>query len=169
MKTLLLMRHAKSSWKRKKLRDHDRPLSKRGKRDAPLMGEFLLTQCLVPDLILSSTAKRARKTAEKVGAACGLETPPTLADDLYPGDEDIFWQVIAGLDDKFERVMIVGHNPALEEFLALLLGRSELMPTGAIADVSLPIASWQHFTTDTLGTLLYRWCPKELIGKTATE
>ncbi|MFG0335704.1 MAG: SixA phosphatase family protein, partial [Maioricimonas sp. JB049] len=71
MKTLLLMRHAKSSWADPSKADHDRPLNARGKRDAPRMGQWLLEQNLVPDRIVSSTARRARKTASRVASGCG--------------------------------------------------------------------------------------------------
>ena len=72
MKTLLMLRHAKSSWKDGSLSDHDRPLNERGKRDAPRMGQILKEQALVPELIISSTAKRARKTAAKMAEAAGI-------------------------------------------------------------------------------------------------
>ena len=71
MKTLLILRHAKSSWNYPELSDYDRPLNKRGKRDAPRMGKFLREQKLTPDRILTSSAKRARRTASKVAKACG--------------------------------------------------------------------------------------------------
>ena len=82
MKTLLLLRHAKSSWKHPELADHDRPLNKRGKRDAPSIGQLVSDKGLVPDLIMSSTAKRARKTARAVAKASGykgkIELTPTF-------------------------------------------------------------------------------------------
>nr|NIL98123.1 hypothetical protein [Planctomycetales bacterium]NIP70269.1 hypothetical protein [Planctomycetales bacterium] len=83
MKTLLLLRHAKSSWDDSALDDHDRPLNKRGKRDAPRMGQLLVQQDLVPDCILTSTARRARKTAEAVAKACGGVVPLTEMPELY--------------------------------------------------------------------------------------
>ena len=83
MKTLLILRHAKSSWKDASLADHDRPLNKRGKRDAPRMGRLLQEQDLVPDRIISSTAKRARNTAKAVAKACNCKDKVELTSEFY--------------------------------------------------------------------------------------
>ena len=83
MKTLLLMRHAKSSWKDESRDDHDRPLNERGKKEAPRMGQLLLDQHLLPDLMLSSDAKRCRRTVEKVAAAAGYRGETVLTSELY--------------------------------------------------------------------------------------
>ena len=83
MKTLLILRHAKSDWETPDVADHDRPLNGRGKRDAPRMGRLLRDENLVPDLIISSTAKRARKTAKLVAEASGYEGEIRLAETLY--------------------------------------------------------------------------------------
>ena len=85
MKTLLLLRHAKSSWKDKDASDHDRPLNKRGKRNAALMGWLLQKEVLVPDIIVSSTAVRARDTAVRVAKSCYYKGQITYADSLYLG------------------------------------------------------------------------------------
>jgi phosphohistidine phosphatase len=83
MKTLLIMRHAKSSWKDPDLPDHDRPLNKRGKHDAPSMGKLLKDEDLIPDLIISSTAARAKKTAELVAKACKYKGEISLNQSLW--------------------------------------------------------------------------------------
>ena len=83
MKTLLLMRHAKSSWDDPDVADHDRPLNKRGKKDAPRMGQWLAEQGLTPEVIVTSTAKRARKTAELVAESCGCQREPIVLPELY--------------------------------------------------------------------------------------
>ena len=83
MKTLLILRHAKSSWNNLDLPDYDRPLNKRGKRDAPRMGDFLRHQDLVPDLIISSTAKRAKKTAKLFAKAVGYKEKISLETSFY--------------------------------------------------------------------------------------
>src|SRR3990172_12140295 len=83
MKTLMLLRHAKSSWKDAEVPDHDRPLNKRGKKTAPQMGRLLSTEGLVPDLILSSTAVRARETAKAVAKDSSYKGPTELLDSLY--------------------------------------------------------------------------------------
>ena len=83
MKTLLLLRHAKSSWKDGDLDDHDRPLNKRGKRDAPRMGQLLRDQDLLPELILTSSARRCRKTAEHVIQSSGYRGETRITGELY--------------------------------------------------------------------------------------
>src|SRR5262245_21239646 len=98
MKTLLLLRHAKSDHADPGLADHARPLNERGKRDAPRVGERLLAAGLVPDAILSSTAKRAKKTAEKAAAACNFKPPLRLVPELYLASPSAILGVVATLD-----------------------------------------------------------------------
>ena len=102
MKTLLILRHAKSSWKHPELSDHDRPLNKRGRHDAPLIGHLLKEKGLVPDLIISSTAVRAKDTALVVGAS-----------------PDVYIQAISDVagDNNYSTLLVVGHNPGLEELI----------------------------------------------------
>lgn len=168
MKTLLLMRHAKSSWKKSR-RDHDRPLSRRGKQDAPRMGELLMREHLVPDVVLSSTARRARKTASKVAKAAGFSGDILLVDGLYPGDDDAFLHTLSGVDDRAEIVLLVGHNPALEQFLGALCGEAEFLPTSALAHLKLRIESWADFNSTTEADLLGVWRVKNLDEKTSTQ
>jgi phosphohistidine phosphatase len=162
MKTLLILRHAKSSWKDEDLSDHDRPLNKRGKRDAPRMGKLLRERPLVPDLIVSSTAKRARKTASKVAKQCGYEGVIELTGDLYLAAPEQYLQVLCGVPDHIECVMIVGHNPGAEDLLAQLTGQSAHLPTAALAHVKLPIDNWSELGADTQGELAEFWCPRDL-------
>jgi phosphohistidine phosphatase len=162
MKTLLLLRHAKSSWKNPDLADHDRPLNVRGKRDAPRMGEFLAEQDLIPDLIVTSTAKRARKTVKKVAAACGYEGEIVKTSALYHAWPDEIVSVLNSLPGDPERVMVVGHNPGMEEYLELLTDEELFMPTATLAQISLPIDHWRELDLDTAGILLNLWRPREL-------
>lgn len=162
MKILFMLRHGKSSWDNPKLDDHDRPLKKRGRRDAPRMGKLLKTQDLVPDLIVSSTAERAFSTAELVAEHCGYGGAIQRTETLYHGSPEDFVKVIAQADNECDRVMIVGHNPGLEELLRILTGRAERLPTAALARVNLPIANWRELTLNTRGTLDKVWRPKEL-------
>src|ERR671934_2596347 len=94
MKSLLILRHAKSSWKHPELSDHDRPLNKRGKRDAPKIGHLLKEKDLVPDLIISSTAVRAEKTAKLVAKASKYKGNVTLTDSLYAAGPDAYIDVL---------------------------------------------------------------------------
>ncbi len=162
MKSLLILRHAKSSWKVLDLADHDRPLNERGKRDAPRMGHLLRDENLVPSLVLSSTAKRARKTAAKVAQACGYEGHIQLDDRLYHADCQAWLEVLREVPEENDRVLGVGHNPDLEELLELLTGCSEAMPTAALAHVALPIASWQQLPDEPEGKLVHLWRPRDL-------
>ena len=162
MKSLLILRHAKSSWSHPGLSDHDRPLNKRGKRDAPRMGKLLLDEDLLPDLIISSTAKRARKTASRVVKASGYGGKVVKARDLYHAFPEDYVSVLRKLAAKNKCVMIVAHNPGLEELLETLTGQAERLPTAALAQVSLPIDRWRALTLETKGTLVNLWRPKEM-------
>ena len=162
MKTLLILRHAKSSWGDEELSDHDRPLNKRGKRDAPRMGKLLRDTALAPDLIISSTAKRARKTAAKVAKSCRYEGVIELAGELYLAVPSAYLEVLRNVADHYERVMVVGHNPGLEDLLTLLTGERTPLPTAALAHIAVDIPSWHELSEDSRGNLLDLWRPKEL-------
>jgi len=161
MKTLLLMRHAKSSWKNPELSDIERPLNKRGKKDAPFMGTMLKEKELVPQLILSSTAVRARQTTELVAAACDFVGDILYLEPFYLAESAAYLSGLATLPNDTELVMVVGHNPGLEGLLQILSGRIEALPTGTIAYLSLPIASWHDLHTDTEGELLELLLPPD--------
>jgi phosphohistidine phosphatase len=164
MKTLLLMRHAKSSWSESGLADHDRPLNKRGKQAAPEMGRLLRKEGLVPDLILCSTARRSRQTAEAVAQACGYEGTVESQRDLYYSDAACYTDILRHLPDRVNCVLLVGHNPESEELLEMLTGSAERMTTAAIAHIDLPIAHWQLLTEALDVPLLHLWRPRELEG-----
>jgi phosphohistidine phosphatase len=162
MKTLLILRHAKSSWGDPSLADHDRPLNARGKRDAPRMGQLLADQDLKPDLIVSSTAKRARKTAAKVAKACGFELEVELNGRLYHAYPEDYVQVLREVDDQHQRVLVVGHNPGLEELVATMAGQYQSMPTAALAHVVIDVDYWGDLRVTSTGRLVSLWLPKEL-------
>jgi phosphohistidine phosphatase len=162
MKTLLILRHAKSSWKNLLLADIDRPLNKRGKRDAPHMGALLREQDLVPDLILSSPAVRARKTAKAVSENSGYEGEIEIHPDFYPGDPDTFIGTFYSIPDHIASVLIVAHNPGLEDLLYVLTGESARLPTSALAQVSLPVDRWLDLDDEVDGKLVNLWLVKEL-------
>jgi phosphohistidine phosphatase len=162
MRTLLILRHAKSSWKNPGLADVNRPLNKRGKRDAPRMGRLLREQDLVPDIILSSPAVRARKTAQAVSIESGYEHEIEVHRDFYPGDPYAFCEALVELPETIHIALIIGHNPGLEEFLDTLTGESAGLPTSALAQISLPINSWRELGDDVDGELVDLWRVKEL-------
>jgi phosphohistidine phosphatase len=161
-RTLLLLRHAKSSWKEPGLVDHDRPLKKRGRRDAPRIGRLLREEGLVPELIISSTARRARETADLVATECGCKKGIEFSDGLYESGPDGYVRVVRDLPDEVAKVLVVGHNPALEETLALLTGRSEPLPTAALAQVDFQLPHWRDLQAGVLGEIMHLWRPREL-------
>ncbi|MBN2500933.1 MAG: histidine phosphatase family protein [Anaerolineales bacterium] len=162
MKTLLIMRHAKSSWADKDLPDHERPLNARGKIDAPRMGELLNAEDLIPEAILCSTAKRAKSTAKLLVESVPFEGEITTLRDFYHGGPEDFIDALSDLPDEVDVAMIVGHNPDLEYFLDVLTDASERMPTAAIAYVELPIDAWDDLDEDVEGDLVEIWRPKEV-------
>jgi phosphohistidine phosphatase len=162
MKTLLILRHAKSSWRKAELADHDRPLSKRGKRDAPRIGNLLRREELVPDLIISSSATRARRTAELVSEACGYGGELQLERDLYAADPEAYLDALQLLPESIKCVMVVGHNPGLEELLELLTGEWQRLPTAALAQVKLRLDAWEKIDEEPQGKLVNLWLPRQL-------
>ncbi len=162
MKTLLILRHAKSSWADMSLDDYERPLNKRGKRDAPRIGRLLRTEDLLPDLVISSKARRARRTARAVADASGFEGELALTDEFYHASPEAYIEVLCELPAEFDCVMIVGHNPGLEYLLEMMTDEDERMPTAALAQVSLLIDTWAQLDVDTVGKLVRLWRPREL-------
>ena len=143
MKTLFLIRHAKSSWDDPALPDMDRPLNDRGRRDAPKMGERLAKRDVKPDLILSSPAMRALKTAEIIAKKLDYRRKDIVVDDrLYAVGADDLLDVIHKLDDKLERVMLFGHNPELTELAHRLSNKITHIPTCAVAEFTFDAKSW---------------------------
>ena len=162
MLTLLLLRHAKSSWKDTDLDDHDRPLNKRGKRDAPRMGQLLRDEHLLPDLIVSSSAKRARRTAELVAEASGYRGETRLTCDAYDASAAQLLAVVQSFPGTAQRVMLVGHNPGLEELLEQLTGQYRPLSTAALARLEIPCEKWSEINTETRANLQHLWQPREL-------
>jgi len=163
MKTLLLMRHAKSSLKEGDLPDFERPLSKRGEKDAPRIGKLLKDKKLTPDLILSSTAQRASQTAELVAEKCKYKGEIVFVNDFYLGEPDAYLNTLRELDDDTSNlVLVIGHNPGLESLLQLLTGQVESLPTSAIAHLELPIRTWKALTTDIIADLKHLWLPRDV-------
>jgi len=162
MKTLLILRHAKSSWKQPELADHDRPLAKRGRRDGPRMGRLLLREHLAPDAILTSTARRAQDTAALVAEHCGHDEPLQIHSALYEADPSTIIDLLRELDDQVDRVMVVGHNPELERLLEQLTGRCERLPTAALVHLQLNISGWRDLDFGVEAALMQLWRPRQL-------
>ena len=162
MKTLLLLRHAKSSWKHPELADHDRPLNKRGKRTAPLMGALLQDEDLSPDLILCSSAVRAHMTALLVAKASAYAGKIKQTPRLYLAEPKTYVEVLRQVDEKHGHVLVVGHNPGLEALIEALTGEAMMMPTAALVKVELPLKRWRDLDLNTECKLVTVWRPKDL-------
>ena len=148
MRTLLVLRHGKSSWSDPALDDHDRPLKKRGRRGAKSIGQQLRDAGLEPDRVLSSTARRARSTAERCLAAGGFDCPIELTRDLYASGAKRHLEVIGRRAGKADRtVMVVGHNPDLEDLVAVLAGEPITLKTAYLAVLSLDTARWSDLAS----------------------
>jgi phosphohistidine phosphatase len=161
MKEIILMRHAKSSWKEADLKDIDRPLNKRGKKDAHKMGELLKDKEVLPDRIFSSPAKRARLTAETIAKTVDFSDDVIYMDDLYLAEPDVFMDILKTQSDEICRIMFVGHNPGMEWLLQMLCGEVVSLPTAALAHIQLPVEHWHDLDTDVDGELISRWKPKD--------
>ncbi|MBI2421508.1 MAG: histidine phosphatase family protein [Candidatus Hydrogenedentes bacterium] len=164
MKELLILRHAKSSWEEPGLSDFERPLNERGKRDAPRMGRLLREQDLLPDLVISSDAKRAIKTARAVCKEAGYAGPIEERHEFYLAEAGVYMAVLHDAPDAAGRILIVGHNPGLAFLVASLTHQHEEMPTGALAHIVFPIRHWRELQLSTPGMLKCVWRPKELPG-----
>ena len=162
METPLLLRHAKSSWDNSELADYDRPLNGRGRRDAPHMGQLLIQHDLTPDLLVTSSARRAATTAELIALAAEYGGDIHYTDELYLADPETFLDVARDTPDDVARLMLVGHNPGIEELVTALAGRDERMPTAALACFQLAIDHWGDLSDETAAELLHLWRPKEL-------
>ena len=137
MKTLFLMRHAKSSWEDKSLSDFERPLNERGRRTVPFMGELMRQRGLSPASIMSSPAVRAAETAMAVKNAAMFDAEIVFDPGIYEASPNDLRKVVLEMDEGVETAMIVGHNPGLEGFIYYLTGGMEPMPTAALAVIEL--------------------------------
>ena len=165
MKTLLLMRHAKSSWKESNIPDHDRPLNRRGKHDAPLMGKLLRDQKMNLDLIISSTALRAETTANLIAKAVRYKGKITLDKSIYNAEPTDLLTLLSNSSDEYNSILLVGHNPTMEETVQMITNSPEItMATCSIAHLTLSIDTWTDLKEKQTfsGKLENFWTPKEL-------
>lgn len=160
MKTLFLLRHAKSSWKDKTCPDHERRLNSRGRRAAGTMSSFLKQEKVSPDLILSSSAVRARDTIDIMTRSVMRASELRFDERIYGAPVEKLIEVIAQIDKGACSALIVGHNPGLEELLHALTGKSETMPTGALAKITFKTSDWNNIVKG--GALQWVVRPKDL-------
>lgn len=162
MKTLLLMRHGKSSWKDETLSDHERPLKKRGRKDAKRIAMEMINHDLIPELILSSTAIRAKETVKAILSVLDEKIPVEFSRELYMAEPEDFVEILSALSNDLNVVMLVGHNPGMEAYLQIIDGNIEAMPTASLGQLSLKVADWKDLSMETEGELVGFWTPKAL-------
>ena len=158
MKTLILLRHAKSSWDFPDLSDHDRPLNNRGKKDAPLMAEVLKKKNIAIDLIISSTSKRTMETAKVFANTLNLK----IIEDrnLYLASEPEIKRIVKEIDDYYDSIILVGHNPGMTNLINLVsnTGIDNLPTTGMIG---IPVKdTWNNFGSEKCEILFFEF-PKK--------
>jgi phosphohistidine phosphatase len=169
MKTLVLMRHAKSAWENADLPDSERPLSPRGQKAAPLMGQKLKKAGYLPDVVLCSTAKRARETLDLMADSLPKKTRIEHVKALYMAVPREMLNLVAKVPDNAETVMLVGHNPGMGSLAGWLAGEgdSEMLakirrkfPTAGIAVVTFDVARWSEVAGEG-GTLVAFLRPRD--------
>lgn len=164
MKTLTLVRHAKSSWEDPGLRDRDRPLNRRGERDAPRMGKRIVEAGIRPSLIISSPAARAWATAKAVAKEIGypLEFLQREAD-LYLASVEDFLEIVNAQDIGFNSLMLVGHNPGLTEFANYLSPNlTDNVPTAGVVSVNIEQNDWNLYDRPATELVVYDYPKKKL-------
>jgi phosphohistidine phosphatase len=161
MKTVYVMRHGKSKRGPQYHTDFERPLAKRGKRDAVRIGAYLADNDLLPDLILSSAAQRARDTASRLVDAADYQGELRILDTLYFTDDGVYLELLWGLEDGVGAVMFVGHNPASESVVETLSGEYARLPTAAMARIDFQVDRWAD-VNEGQGRLIWVLRPKEM-------
>ena len=167
MKTLFLVRHAKSDWSDGALSDFDRPLNERGRKDAPQMAMFLLGRGETPELLVSSPANRAYTTARLFADRFGIpENDISLREDLYEASTSTLLEAIQELPDHVDRAAIFGHNPSMgyvvQQFAEEYVGN---VPTAAVAVVRGDVDKWAEMVPDTGPALAELLLPKEVLAR----
>ena len=158
MKTLLIMRHAKSAYPLEISDDFARPLNKRGRADLPRIARLLAAYGPRPEVVLASAAHRAYQTATGLVESLGLPASVLYLDDaLYLASPSTLTQAAAGLPDSAQTSLIIAHNPGLEEWICELTGAHIHLPTAGLAAVELSIHSWKEISR---GHLLYFVVPR---------
>jgi phosphohistidine phosphatase len=153
MRNLMIMRHGKSDWEAGARSDHARPLANRGIVSAERMGEVIRDLGIIPGIVISSTAVRARATAELARITGGWASRLILEDDLYGTSPRGALEVVARYAGECERVMIVGHEPTWSMLIKQLTGGSCAVRTATVADIELHISGWDAVTSAS-GTLV---------------
>lgn len=142
MKKLYMIRHAKSSWKEIDLADFDRPLNKRGKASAKFMGQILKERLVVPDMILTSPANRAKSTARAIEKELGCKGVIKYDDKIYEAYVDDLLNVLLKVDDRVDTLFLIGHNPGFNALADYLTEFHENIVTCGIVEIDFNVKSW---------------------------
>ncbi len=158
---LLLLRHAKSCWKNKELDDHDRPLNKRGKRDAIEMGKYLKKINMIPNSIVTSSARRAVETTTLVCRHSDYDKPVEVNFTFLNGGVDSYIRSISQTSIDRTTLLLIGHNPVLEELVAILTRHSIKMSTCTLVQINLCLPNWDNIVSqpDFKSEIMNIWKP----------
>ena len=159
MKRLMILRHAKSDWNAGASSDHARPLNRRGTGAAMTMGRVLTRVGEVPDLVLTSTAQRARETIMLASDAGGWDSEVREIDDLYGSSANVALQIAASAPPEVERLMLVGHQPTWGYLVRAVTGAAVNMKTATIAGIDMHMERWEH-APEAMGSLVYLLQPR---------
>lgn len=148
MKKVYIIRHAKSSWSDEEIDDFDRPLNKRGRTNAPFMAELLKKQNIVPDLIISSPALRAKSTAEIIAKKLNYKKEIVYESDIYESDVATLHNIFTNIDNENGTVFLFGHNPELNMLAEMYVGFDENIPTCGILEVEFECERWRDISAE---------------------
>ncbi len=164
MKTLYIIRHAKSSWDSSAKSDFDRPLNKRGLRDAPMMGRVLKQKSIKPDFIISSTAKRAKKTALIIAEQIGYKESDIIFDgDLYLASANEILEIIQNVSDKVDSLFVIAHNPGMTDFINHFSDTFiDNLPTAGIFSMEFDMDDWKDIKSNSAKNCFFDYPKKHL-------
>ncbi len=157
MKKLYLVRHAKSSWEDITLDDFDRPLNKRGEKDAPFMGKLLHKKNITADIIISSPSKRTKQTVKLINQQFSLPFNVIYNEDIYETTLDGLENVIKNIDNKYESVYLFGHNPSLNSFVEKYLHMDENIPTCGVVGIEFDCSNWNTISPKNAKKLFFEY------------
>jgi len=160
MKKLYIIRHAKSSWKDNSLDDFDRPLNKRGQKDAPFMGKRLKEKSIFPDMIISSAALRAKTTAQLIAKELGYTKEIVFTQDMYDCSREKLHKIVTGMDDTYKTVFLFGHNPELNMLAQMYTNFEKNIVTSGIVEIEFSCTQWKNISAENAKLLSFEY-PKK--------
>ena len=160
MKKLFIIRHAKSDWQDSTLDDYDRPLNKKGEKNAPFMGQLLKEKNIKPDIIISSPAKRTMQTAQLIAQEVGFEKNITPNQYIYEAFVTMLQETISYIYDEHETAFLVGHNPGVSALAYTYCNMKENLPTCSIVEIEFDCDSWMDASKDNAKLISYEY-PKK--------